>query len=115
MRKDLLCRCCGAGANQIQPELLKRLEALEVEVGPVKISSGYRCEKHNKEVGGESNSAHTRGYAIDIVCKDGREVRKVLVRALPIFNRIGISAKATGRFIHLDCSPDLPQNCIWSY
>jgi zinc D-Ala-D-Ala carboxypeptidase len=115
MRSSLLCKCCGSGSNIIQPELLKRLEQLEKEVGSLTISSGYRCPKHNKEVGGEPNSAHTKGYAIDISCKDGREVRRILTRALPIFNRIGISAKSSGRFIHVDCDPSLPQGTIWSY
>ena len=119
MRSDLICHCgCGQGANQIQPELLSRLSQLESEIGSVKISSGYRCPKHNAEVGGEPNSAHTRGYAIDIDCgSDGHYVRKVLVRCIPIFQRVGISAKtgSTAKFIHMDCSPELPQNVIWSY
>ena len=118
MRTDLLCKCCGKGSNIIQPELLKRLETLEMEMGHVTISSGYRCEKHNKEVGGEPNSAHTRGYAIDIDCgSDGHYVRKVLVRCLPIFQRVGVSSKtgSESRFIHCDCDNSLPQGVVWSY
>jgi uncharacterized protein YcbK (DUF882 family) len=30
------------------------------------ITSGARCEKHNKEVGGSPNSQHTKGRAMDI-------------------------------------------------
>lgn len=33
---------------------------------PVKISSGYRCEKLNKSIGGAKNSQHTTGEAVDI-------------------------------------------------
>lgn len=33
---------------------------------PVKISSGYRCPKLNKAVGGVTNSQHIRGQAADI-------------------------------------------------
>lgn len=33
---------------------------------PVKISSGYRCSKLNKAVGGVTNSQHMRGQAADI-------------------------------------------------
>ena len=118
MRQDILCPCCGQGANQIQPQLLDRLKTLESEIGPVKISSGYRCPAHNKSVGGEPDSAHVTGYAIDISCgADGKYARRVLSHALPIFNRIGISAKtgSTAKFIHMDCAPNLPQPCIWSY
>ena len=47
------------------------LEPLRVAMGePVKISSGYRCEKLNKAVGGVYNSQHLKGQAADI-CIDG--------------------------------------------
>jgi hypothetical protein len=38
--------------------------------GPIKISSGFRCERLNRAVGGVSNSQHTKGQAADI-CIDG--------------------------------------------
>lgn len=34
---------------------------------PIIITSGYRCAAHNKEVGGATNSYHTKGQAADIV------------------------------------------------
>ena len=47
------------------------LEPLRVAMGePVKINSGYRCEKLNKAVGGVYNSQHLKGQAADI-CIDG--------------------------------------------
>ena len=33
---------------------------------PIIISSGYRCEKLNRAVGGVSNSVHMKGYAADL-------------------------------------------------
>ena len=36
---------------------------------PVTINSGYRCPTHNRNVGGVSNSRHTKGEAADIVVK----------------------------------------------
>lgn len=36
---------------------------------PVTINSGYRCLKHNKDVGGVTNSRHTQGRAADIAVK----------------------------------------------
>lgn len=35
---------------------------------PIKINSGFRCEKLNKKVGGASNSDHKYGAACDITC-----------------------------------------------
>ena len=47
------------------------LEPLRVAMGePVKINSGYRCEKLNKAVGGIYNSQHLKGQAADL-CIDG--------------------------------------------
>ena len=37
---------------------------------PMRITSGYRCKSHNKEVGGVSNSQHVLGKASDIQVSD---------------------------------------------
>ena len=37
---------------------------------PVYIESGYRCEDHNREVGGVPNSQHVLGTAADITVDD---------------------------------------------
>lgn len=42
------------------------LEPLRCRFGAITITSGYRCEKLNKAVGGVVNSQHTRGEAVDI-------------------------------------------------
>jgi len=34
------------------------------------INSGFRCQQHNKDVGGIANSRHTMGQAIDISTKN---------------------------------------------
>ena len=47
--------------------LLIGLEKLRFLVGgPIRINSGYRCEKHNTEIGGVSKSYHLKGMAADI-------------------------------------------------
>ena len=47
------------------------LEPLRKAMGePIKIGSGYRCEKLNKAVGGVYNSQHLKGQAADL-CIDG--------------------------------------------
>ena len=43
------------------------LEPLRVAMGrPIRISSGYRCERLNTAVGGVRNSQHLKGQAADI-------------------------------------------------
>lgn len=42
-------------------DLLSTLQVIRDALGkPIKITSGYRCEKLNKLVGGVPNSSHTR-------------------------------------------------------
>lgn len=46
---------------------VKLLEPIRVGLNkPIKISSGYRCEKLNKAIGGAKNSQHIEGKAADI-------------------------------------------------
>lgn len=40
--------------------------------GPIKVTSGYRCEKLNKAVGGVASSAHMRGDAADLQPGNGK-------------------------------------------
>jgi len=47
------------------------LEPLRVAMNePIKIGSGFRCERLNKAVGGVYNSQHLKGQAVDL-CIDG--------------------------------------------
>jgi uncharacterized protein YcbK (DUF882 family) len=83
---EFACRCCGK-VPTISRELLTVLETLRTDLGAVDepvavvITSGYRCPKHNKNVGGAPNSQHVQGIAADIrvVKKSGRPVPPALV------------------------------------
>ena len=37
----------------------------------IKVSSGFRCEKLNKKIGGSKTSSHLNGYAADLVPVNG--------------------------------------------
>ena len=69
--KELCCKCCG----QLPPFARENIEALVENVldplrerygKPIVVNSGYRCPKHNKEVGGAPRSQHMAGEATDI-------------------------------------------------
>lgn len=64
---EFTCKC-GCGLN-LQKDGIKRIadEIREHFGRPATITSGTRCAKHNKNVGGVSNSRHLQGKAIDIV------------------------------------------------
>jgi len=66
--------------NCIQALVDNVLEPLRVHYGrPIIITSGYRCPKLNKAVGGSSTSQHAIGQAVDIrSVSDSREDNKEL-------------------------------------
>ena len=46
------------------------LQPIREKIGkPIIISSGYRCERVNKLVGGKDNSQHRKGQAADFIVK----------------------------------------------
>ena len=62
---DFKCPCCEV--NNIDPFLIEMLDVARNKSGiPFIINSGYRCPKHNTEVGGAYNSSHLLGKAVDI-------------------------------------------------
>ena len=81
--QELCCKCCG----QLPPFARENIEALVCEVldpareklgSPIVVNSGYRCPKHNKEVGGVPNSQHMRGEACDIRCTDNKRLVQII-------------------------------------
>ena len=55
--------------KKMSPKLLKMLDdAREFADIPFTITSSWRSKAHNMEVGGNPNSAHLRGTAVDISC-----------------------------------------------
>lgn len=79
---------------------------------PFTINSGYRSKKHNVAVGGTSDSAHTKGLAVDIKTKNSVE-RYIILTALidAGFTRIGIGRT----YIHVDIDETKAQNVMWDY
>lgn len=45
---------------------------------PITVTSGYRSEKVNKAVGGVATSQHTKGEAVDLVCRDNARLFNIL-------------------------------------
>tara|TARA_R100001244_G_scaffold132355_2_gene108369 strand:- start:1014 stop:1370 length:357 start_codon:yes stop_codon:yes gene_type:complete len=93
--------------------LLESLDlAREVADTPFIITSSWRSEEKNKAIGGKPNSAHLKGKAVDISCKNSAK-RMHIVDALLYagFSRIGIAKD----FIHADVDKSLPQDVMWIY
>ena len=108
--REMDCHCgCG---KTVSPELLVRLEALRSMLGqPLSVTSGARCEAHNRKIGGATNSWHMKGLAVDIACVDSR-LRGDIIRLAGILGFNGIGVAKT--YIHLDLQPADRRRC-WLY
>ena len=102
---EFRCRCgCG---GESKPEILanlKKVAAMLEKVRqacgrPLAINSGYRCPKHNKAVGGASQSLHLTGQAADVTCATltPAEVQRI-ARGVPEVHGLGLGKT----FTHLD-------------
>ena len=55
------------------------LDKAREELGmPITVTSGYRSEAVNRRVGGVATSQHTKGEAVDLVCKDNAKLFNIL-------------------------------------
>jgi hypothetical protein len=105
------CPCCGE--NKMRGSFLGRLDtARHLAQVAFKVNSGYRCSKHNRDVGGKDNSAHPDGSGADIEALNSRP-RFLIVSSLISagFKRIGIAKT----FIHVDNSKTNDPDVMWVY
>lgn len=82
---EFYCKCgCGCD-TQVDPRLLRLADAVREHFdAPCIVSSGVRCEKHNKAVGGVADSRHVSGKAMDFRIKDINAVTTLAyVQSLP--------------------------------
>jgi uncharacterized protein YcbK (DUF882 family) len=103
-KSELACRCCGQ--LKIESGLLDALEQLRTLAGKgIIVNDGYRCAAHNQQVGGVTDSEHTRGLAADIVIP-GLSLQQMYELALqvPTFLKGGIGVY-DGGFLHVDIRP----------
>jgi hypothetical protein len=104
-----ICPCCGKGG--ITRELLNVIERLRCLMdGRLKINSGYRCEKHNKDVGGSPTSSHMKGVACDVHIPSSR------YRCDCIFNLLFLGVDRIGignSYIHFDIDQNKPNRVVW--
>lgn len=99
-------------ARGLRPDLVLRLDyARHVAGVPFVITSGFRTPEENAAAGGGGNSAHLRGWAVDLSCPD-HVTRFHVIRGLYAagFRRI-VVYKATGH-VHADADPSLDQDIL---
>lgn len=104
-REEFRCKCGGKYCEGFPKEPQKKLVATADRVReyfgkPVIVSSGVRCDKHNANVGGVTNSRHRLGKAMDF-CVKGKTSSQVLayVQKLP---EIRYAYAIDRKYVHMD-------------
>lgn len=105
------CKCTNSECvvQIIDDELMEKLVKLRELCGKsIVVTSGYRCEAHNKKIGGHPNSSHIKGLAADLVCA-GMNIKDFNALVEKVFNNIGIA----NSFTHVDVREGGPRR--WKY
>jgi len=110
-REDFACPCCGE--NKISRDLVEKLERVRNVYyrAPLIVSSGYRCAKHEAEVGG-TGANHPLGLAVDLTGPGNTKI----IGADLMFLIIGLHAVGVSRIVlyrakrhlHADINPSGP-------
>ena len=119
--KEMQCQC-GCGRSDMDRDFMDLLQQLRDRVGPLSITSGFRCKAHNQAVSSTgSTGPHTTGKASDVKCS-GELASKVNIEASRLgFTGFGFSqrGKHSNRYIHLDTLKNDetkgPRPTVWSY
>ena len=100
---EFKCPCCDM--ITVAGTLVSKLQELRDIINkPIKITSGYRCKRENKKVGGSVHSPHLLGEGADIQVKGIATVTLAMIACKIKGIRIGIYPS----HLHIDVRPANP-------
>ena len=114
--REFSCKCSNKNCvdQKISVELVTKLDLIREEFGaPIRITSAFRCQKHQASLRGSGiktatgTSTHELGEAVDIQTMSGSKEGLEPI-AEKHFKSIGIA----NTFLHLDTRPDFRR---WKY
>ncbi len=113
--EEFKCKCGKCDGGKMDSDFVFTLnKARHLAQTAFVITSAYRCDAHNKAVGGKPDSAHLRGKAVDIKFASSAQSFKIAQALFAAgFNRIGYNQKHS--FFHVDNDSSLPQNVFFNY
>lgn len=111
--------------ENLQVLVTKILQPIRDKYGkPIRINSGYRCEKLNKQVGGSKTSQHMTGEAADIETINGSNNSKLfnLIKSMIENNEIEVGqliweygSKKDPNWVHVSLPTKYKKNQILYY
>lgn len=104
-KDEFRCKCGGRFCDGFPAEPERALLLLADRVrghfgGPMIVSSGVRCERHNANVGGVSASRHMSGKAMDFTVR-GRTASEVLA-FVQTQEDVRYAYAIDGSYVHMD-------------
>ncbi len=105
---EFLCKCGCVIPDELQDNLFLLVLNLQIIRDyidqPISVSSGYRCVKHNRKVGGKPKSYHLSAMAADIKAKDytPKELAKKIKELIDKKLILAGGLKAYTTFTHYD-------------
>ena len=101
---EFKCKCGQPHDYELSDKLVSMLEQLyeKLNCSKIIVTSGYRCTKHDKTVGGSGTGQHTRGTAADICCygQDGKPISSKVVCCTAQDLGFGGIANITSEYIY---------------
>lgn len=101
---EFKCMCGQPHDYELSDKLVSMLEQLyeKLNCSKIIVTSGYRCTKHDKTVGGSGTGQHTRGTAADICCygQDGKPISSKVVCCTAQDLGFGGIANITSEYIY---------------
>ena len=92
-------KCSHCGELKINSDIMDLLQQARNDLGPLSITSGYRCSEHNNSISSTGpNGPHTTGKALDISVKDSKHRKELITYFAPKVPGLGIAKS----FIHID-------------
>ena len=92
-------KCSHCGELKIHEDIMDLIQEARNDLGPLSITSGYRCSTHNAAVSSTGeNGPHTTGKSLDISVRDSQHRQQLITYFAPKVQGLGIAKS----FIHID-------------
>ena len=109
--EEYACKC-GCGRADIKAELVNKIQEVRDILGrSIRINSGFRCSRHNGNIGASETSSHIDGWAADLQTKGSAARYELLTAVMQVFDRVGIAKN----FIHVDVDATKTAGVVWTY
>ena len=94
---EFKCSCCSE--VKVDAAMIDLLQEARNELGPLSITSAYRCPSHNASVSSTGKAGpHTTGHALDIAVKNSQHRKQLIDWFTTKVTGLGVAKS----FIHID-------------